>query len=181
MFDLERHLVAYPNAAVALDSKGRIFGCWQEGNSYARKTAFHGAYSPSYLAMVFSLIPHQTRLHVFAGSVKDNGALTIDLNPTCDPDIVADVTTYEFPLQFDLILADPPCRKSDAEIYGCKMPRTLKVLKNLRKAARPGWVLVWLDLNRPMFTKTDWKDAGCIAYLTSTNHIIRTVQFFEAV
>lgn len=81
---------------------------------------------------------------------------------------------------FDLILADPPYSKKDAEVYGCPPPNRGLIMQSLRRVARPGTNLVWLDQVWPMHRKTEWKTWGTIGLVRSTNHRVRLVSLFEA-
>ncbi|MEO0479026.1 MAG: hypothetical protein AAF196_06055 [Planctomycetota bacterium] len=83
--------------------------------------------------------------------------------------------------RFDLILADPPYSKGDAEKYDVPMVNRGRVLRHLRKFCQPGGSLVWLDQVWPMHRKDQWKCWGQIGLVRSTNHRVRLVSMFEAV
>lgn len=83
--------------------------------------------------------------------------------------------------RFDLILADPPYSAADAEKYDCPPPNRRAIMKSLRRVARTGGNLVWLDQVWPQHRKDEWKTWGTIGLLRSTNHRVRMVSMFEAV
>ena len=81
--------------------------------------------------------------------------------------------------QFDLVLADPPYSKEDAQLYGPPMYNCRKVMAELHRVTRVGGTLVWLDTSWPMHRKDMWKTFATIGLVRSTNHRMRLVSMFE--
>jgi len=165
-WDIRNHLKSFPHAAMMVHEE-RLYGCWFIGNNYKRVNGYHGEYPPTYVKRVKSLFPNQKEcLHVFSGSVTEDA--TFDINPESK-------ATWKF----DFILADPPYTLKDADIYGYKMPRKNIVMQEIRKIITNNGVLVWLDLRRPMYRKSEWKLTGTIGLDCGTNRLFRGVFIFE--
>lgn len=101
--------------------------------------------------------------------------------PNCQIDLIEFCEMRETAGRFDLILADPPYSAEDAVKYDCPAPNRGAITAALRKVAKPGGHLVWLDQVWPMHRKTDWQCWGQIGLVRSTNHRVRLVSIFEAV
>ncbi len=157
-----------------------IYGVWKIGNDYRNKSSYYGAYPNGYLKRIYSLFPDyrpEDKLHLFAGSVDDDG-VKFDLIPRTEKTISGDAHSLEkyFPNnRFSLVLADPPYSKADAEKYGTPMVNRKKVMSSLTKIVKPGGYVVWLDTVLPMYRKDEWKLVMEIGIVRSTNHRVRFV------
>ncbi len=187
-FDIQNYHDVFHYAPISLwlSNDDSVYGCWKIGNYYSRagNSKFHGAYPRTYLERVFALFPNRNRiLHLFSGQLdpESPNETTFDINPLNFPDVVGESEEVHkhFQKKFDLVLADPPYTKEDAEIYGYKMPNKPKVMRSLAKIVKPGGVLVWLDIFLPMYRKEEWISIGFITLVISTNHKIRTVCLFQ--
>lgn len=180
---------------VAEQGRAVVYGVWVLGNDYRNKTAYYGAYPPGFLDRVMALFPdaaaHPMKpLHVFSGSLPHSEAYTtVDVNPACQPDIVASVydlpraLTYgrRAPVQFPLVVADPPYTAEDAKRYGTPMVDRRRAIAALAKVTEPGGHLAWLDCVWPMHSKRQWVTVGRILVQRSTNHRVRLLSLFERV
>jgi SAM-dependent methyltransferase len=186
MIDINNYCKTFPNYPKCLiDDKGVIAGYWWVGNYYKRKYDFHGEYPPSYLKRIRALFPKaESVLHLFSGVVeKEKDEVTFDINLDLRPDFVGcaeSLSEYFAPDSFDLIIADPPYSKADAEKYGYPLPNKRIVLREARAVCKPGGFLVWLDLIVPIFRKADWKLRGTIGLHCGTNRKVRVISLFEA-
>lgn len=166
--DIKNHLKEFPRS-VMVEKDDRIWGWWMIGNYYKRKEGYHGEYPPRYLERVYSLFPGFKKvLHLFSGSLKlpqDGVEVTFDANPNVGAHVVGnanELSKYFGKGEFDLIVADPPYSKEDAEKYGYK-PNKLKVIRECRKICAKWGHLVWLDTMRPIYSKEDWYLDGMIS------------------
>lgn len=177
---------AFPKFPNIFFDKGWIIGVWNIGNSY-KGSGYYGAYPPSYLKRIKSMFPDKLRvLHLFSGSVKDNNAVTFDINPKLEPDIVGDAEDLAMEIKdsglyspFDLILSDCPYSKEDATHYGTPMINRFTVVKECVKVMAPGAHLCWMDTVLPMYRKAELARVGEIMITRSTNHRVRAVFLFE--
>lgn len=161
-----------------------LYGTWQIGSCYKNDSDLYGAYPRGFLERVFGLFPDlwsRRVLHAFSGSLpKSTWHVRLDLNPARQPDVVGNVTAPPFPPEsFDLVLADPPYSKADAEAYGTPMIDRRLATTGLATVTKPGGFLVWLDTCWPMHRKDEWRTVGRICLIRSTNHRVRLVSIFE--
>lgn len=162
---------------------GRIVGTWIMGQNYTVKSQYYGGYPAGYLKRIKALFPDRNNvLHLFSGKVDTVAypGATVDINPDNDADFVADAHTLEgVPLhEYDIVLADPPYSVEDCVHYGTCMVNRNKVLRALT-GVKPGTFVVWLDQVLPMYRKTDFRIAGVIGMVKSTNHRFRVITIFE--
>lgn len=181
--DLERHLGLFPNSAVQIVG-GRLYGCWMIGNNFKAANGYYGEYPPGFVARVKSLFsPFARTLHLFSGSMRPQvNEVTFDINPDCNPTVCGDsakLREYFWPKFFDLIIADPPYSKKDAERYGHPMPNVWKTVRECYEILIPGGYLVWLSTRAPMYSKKQFRLAGLIQLYTGTNRLYRGVMFLE--
>ncbi|RMH20582.1 MAG: hypothetical protein D6698_04000 [Gammaproteobacteria bacterium] len=130
-------------------------------------------------------------LHLFSGSLTPEGLsgfpgqhVRVDINPKCKPDIVCDAVTLSSVFEeetFDLVLADPPYSKEDAERYGVPMINRKKVLEEAAKVTTVGGNIVWLDQVAPIFRKSLLHMWGLIGIFRSTNNRFRMASIFSRV
>ncbi|EKR25825.1 hypothetical protein LEP1GSC087_0447 [Leptospira interrogans serovar Bataviae str. L1111] len=105
-------------------------------------------------------------LHLFSGKTPVGAYLRMDKNPDLKPEIVGDaelLSSYVRALighSLDLILADPPYTKEDAEHYGFLMVNRGKVLMEAWKSLEMGGHLVWLDQVVPQYAGDKWSLVG---------------------
>jgi hypothetical protein len=181
-------------------------GCWMIGACYKNPNPLYGAYPHGYLERVHAMFPEAVNiLHVFSGGLTHENAMDVVNKslPPCgslDPIQIELVDMHgpeqgrhptwqgdlfdmpeEWAERFDLILADPPYSADDAVKYDCPAPNRGKIMRALRRVAKPGGSLVWLDQVWPMHRKADWRTYGTIGLVRSTNHRMRLVSMFEAV
>ena len=181
-----------------LQGVGMLTGTWMIGACYRNPNKLYGAYPHGYLERVYSMFPDaRSALHVFSGGMTEAAAREhlppacrdlelVDIkgpedgrHPTWQGDIAEMPASWRS--RFDLILADPPYSHTDAEVYGTPMVNRGAVIRALRRVAKPGANLVWLDQVWPMHRKSDWKVWGTVGLLRSTNHRVRMISFFSAV
>lgn len=178
------------------NTDGRVTtATWFTGQNYRATSDLYGSYPPNYLyrmAPLFDDIPRERVMHLFSGSVKaDDGAFTFDRNPAMKPKMVGNAEQLSEHLQaqdgshhwppFQLILADPPYSKDDAEKYGYPMVNRRRVVSECAKVLTPGGYLAWLDTVFPMHTKKEFVLVGHIAIIRSTMHRERGVFVFRRV
>jgi len=181
------HPVVYAHGT---SGRQTLQGVWSFGQDYRNKSVFYGAYPGNYLERLAALFPeHAIRpgahplgtlvLHAFAGSLPggayDRCDIVTETEYQCDirelPDRIS--------VPYDLVVADPPYSDEDAEKYKAPPLNRLALTSALARVTRPGGYLCWLDTVWPMHRKTEWRTAGWIAVLRSTNHRVRLLSIFE--
>ena len=172
----------FPRNTFVMDGGG-VVGMWIIGNDYRNRTTWHGAYPNTYLRRIRAMFPDKRNvLHVFSGRVdlKAMPGDTVDINADLSPTFVDDCQTLKaVPLErYDLVLADPPYTKEDADHYGTTMVRRNRVVRALARV-RPGTHLAWLDMTLPMYRKDEWKCEADIGIRCSTNRRFRSVTIFR--
>lgn len=185
-----------------------VTGTWLIGACYKNPSRLYGAYPHGYLERVHAMFPDaRDILHVFSGGLSYSAACEayargfndgstgistfpeaielVDLkgpedgrHPTWQGDVLHMPATWAG--RFDLILADPPYSKEDAEKYGVPMVNRGQVMRRLHDYAKTGGHLVWLDQVWPMHRKSRWDCWGQVGLVRSTNHRVRLVSFFQA-
>lgn len=197
----ELYSIAFPDRPPMAVGRGWLTGTWCIGAMYRNPNPLYGAYPRGYLERVHAMFPEATRvLHAFSGGLTKEVALgalqgglschkEVELVDTHGPEDERHPTWRgsvaslpdEWGGRFDLILADPPYSKADAERYGTPMPNRAAVIRELRRVAQVGATLVWLDTMWPPHRKAQWRCWGQIGLVRSTNHRVRLVSMFEAV
>jgi hypothetical protein len=165
-----------------------LYAVWVIGNDYRNKTRYYGAYPAGFLDRVMALFPDRvaeaevggflTTLHVFSGSLPPGPYLRCDVTQPAE----FTCSVYDLPAQparFDLVIADPPYSKTDAQRYGTPMIDRRRVLAALADVTNLGGHLAWLDTCWPMHRKAQWRTAGRILVQRSTNHRARVLTLFE--
>lgn len=166
---------------------GRIEGLWIMGQNYTTKTSLYGAYPHGYMARITSMFPDcKKTLQLFSGSLKDEeySGIRIDIKSFRRPDVLGDAHLLHtiFPAcSFDIIYADPPYSKEDADRYGTIMINRQKVLESARKVLKVGGWLIWLDQVQPMYSKKFWRQGLVLGMIKSTNHRVRAVFGFQRI
>lgn len=166
-----------------------LYGTWLIGNDYRNKSAYYGAYPPSYLERVRALFPdvpaideqrgRLTTLHAFSGSLPEGPYVR------CDSLQPAEIQGSVYQLDrardgcYRLVIADPPYSEADARKYGTPMVNRGRALRSIARVTEPRGHVVWLDTVWPMFSKTQWRTVGRIALVRSTNHRVRLISIFE--
>ncbi len=84
------------------------------------------------------------RLWLFSGSHKDPHGTTVDINPSVEPDVVANCERLPFlDNSFDFVMLDPPYSALEArEMYGldyCSIP---KVVNEAARVCEPGGLML---------------------------------------
>lgn len=200
-----RYSVAFPKRPPLASTPDWVLGTWAIGAAWKNPNPLYGAYPRGYLERVHAMFPCAKHvLHVFSGGLNAFDAANpateaaaragcpapfitrVDAKgpdegryPTWQGDVQA--LPREWSSMFDLILADPPYSPDDATHYGLPMPNRGKVMRELRRVATAGAVLVWLDTCWPMHRKDEWRTFGQIGVVRSTNHRVRLCSMFEAV
>jgi hypothetical protein len=176
----------FPPSRFSIDDRWAT-AVWVFGNDY-RGTGYYGSYPPAYVQRIYSMFPEPRRiLHLFSGSLTAEKVAKplsevwrLDLNPQYQPDYVQNAEDTGLPdNQFDLIMADPPYSKEDAEHYGRPLCNRNKVLAECHRILSADGCLVWLDQSQPMYSKTYWAWVGVVSVLRSTNHRVRAAFFFR--
>ena len=164
----------------------RVYGLWILGNNFRNISKYYGAYPVGYLKRIHTIFYDARKvLHLFSGSVKKGmwkNEITFDITPEVNSDIVGDahkLSKYFDKDKFDLVLADPPYTECDAKKYGTKMINRKKVIDEVYKVMVDGGVLVWLDIQMPMYSKKRLELLGAIGLIISTNHRVRLVSLFK--
>lgn len=174
----------YPESKFLIGQK-RACATWWMGNNYRNASNYYGAYPPMYLKRIELIFPYDTfhTLHLFSGSLKKGNYVRLDSNPKMNPDVVGNAENLAecFPnfKKFDVILADPPYRDSDAEKYGCVLPNKKRVVESCYDVLKVGGHLVWLDEMMPMYRKDMWDVLGFVSIVRSTNHRFRMAVIFQ--
>jgi hypothetical protein len=185
-FDIDNYHRVFKKYPKSLMQSGdRVYGVWLIGNYYKRKENFHGEYPPSFLERIYALFPNrESVLHLFSGTIKDGKtSTTVDINPDRNPTIVCDVkevSNYLESKSFQLVIADPPYSKKDAKIYGVPLVNKRLALREARKVTEDGGILIWLDLQTPIYRKIDWNLLGMIGISCGTNRAFRVATIFQA-
>jgi hypothetical protein len=185
-FDIDNyHRIFKDYPKCLMESAGRVYGQYFIGNYYKRKNGYYGEYPPGYLKRIRALFPNRKpALHLFGGTVEpEEDEFTVDINPERNPSVCCEATEihkYFDKDTFEIIYADPPYSKVDAEKYGYAYPNKKMVLRACRKIAKQGSVLVWLDTSVPIFRKGEWNLLGMIGVFTGTNRVLRSATLFEA-
>lgn len=186
-FDIDNYHKVFKKYPKSLMLSGdRVYGVWLIGNYYKRKEGYHGEYPPSFLERIYALFPGRHKiLHMFSGTIKgDREVTTVDINPELNPSVVCNVTEMANFLpneHFELVVADPPYSRKDADIYGVPLVNKRLALREARKVTQKGGVLVWLDTQTPIYRKLDWNLLGMIGVSCGTNRAFRVATLFESV
>lgn len=164
-----------------------ITGYWMPGNNYQKDNDYYGGYPRDYLKRLQRLFPGAKRvLHIFSGCVKVGNwpyEIRVDINPNLEADyhIDAEEIGINWPVEWDLILADPPYEQNHVK-YGTERVNKKKVVHACSKILRCGGYLVWLDTRIPIWAKKDgWKLRGTIGLVQSTNCLTKTITILERV
>jgi hypothetical protein len=163
-----------------------VYATWVMGNDYRAQSTLYGAYPPGLLPRIMALygvpVNPEHVLHAFSGSLLPGPYVRLDINPDREPDIVGDVCDAPSLLggdRFDLVVADPPYTRVDAERYGTPMVNRRKAIAALAEVTRPGGWLCWLDTQWPIHRKAQWRTCGRVTVIRSTNHRVRLMTIFE--
>lgn len=165
----------------------RATATWWMGNNYRNATNYYGAYPPMYLKRIEQMFPYEENntLHLFSGSLPNSLMYTtFDCNKSLKPNVVGNAEELSLSFRkrsFDVILADPPYRDSDAEKYGTKPPNKKKVVRECHALLKKHGYLVWLDEILPMYRKDMFNVVGFISVVRSTNHRFRMATIFQKV
>lgn len=185
-FDIDNYHRVFKKYPKSLMQSGdRVYGVWIIGNFYRRKVGYHGEYPPSFLDRIYALFPNKERvLHLFSGTIEDGKrSTTVDINPSLNPTVVCDVlemSNYLKPNYYELVIADPPYSKKDAKVYGVPLINKRLALREARKVTEEGGILIWLDLQTPIYRKIDWQLLGMIGISCGTNRVFRVATIFQA-
>jgi SAM-dependent methyltransferase len=168
---------AFPDRPPLIYSHGWLYGVFMIGNDYRNKTRLYGAYPHGLLDRYGAMFNIKAKvLHIFSGSLPPGDYTRVDIKQ--DADIKGDVQELSKLVpenHFDLVFADPPYTKADADKYGTKMPNKKKVIHEVYKVLKPGGLMVWLDTQWPMFRKSEFHLVGTIGLIRSTNHRVRFI------
>jgi hypothetical protein len=198
------HLAEWPDSD--LHACGRwLHGLWIIGNDYHRAVGYYGEFPPRFLQRLLAVFPDirddatKSILHVFSGSVSTANhsrahVTRIEANENLKAEIHGDAERlaghlaiyeagkYAIPVSpFDLVIADPPYSKADAERYGFPYPNKKQVIEQIAKVTHKGAFLCWLDLMTPIFKKSQWHMMGLIHLWTGTNRKPRTLTIWRRV
>jgi len=143
---------------------GWPFGYWFMGNDHSRDADYHGAYPGDYARRFRALFfDKQRALHLFSGRVnlEQFPGDTLNINPELRPTWCIDVHKSQGVVpyhSYNLVLADPPYTKEDAEHYGTPIIKRQAVFQILTKTMAPAAHLVSRPdavgaLERPLETR----------------------------
>ncbi|TGK47543.1 class I SAM-dependent methyltransferase [Leptospira kanakyensis] len=179
---------AFPKYAPLHIFNGSIYGEWRLGQNFKNTSDYWGAYPEQYLPRATSLFPEKKEvLHLFSGKTPPGDYLRMDKNPANGSEIVGDaekLSSYAKiykPGGFDIIYADCPYTKEDADHYGYCMISRPKVLRECWQSLIPGGHVVWLDQVVPQWSNDDWFLEGIIYMFISSNRRVRAVSIFKKV
>jgi len=169
----------------ALNGREFILGFWFLGGN--RHSGFYGAYHQEYLTRITSLFPDAGRvLHLFSGSLPPSANYTrVGIDPTgkgTTADIIgnAEALSSFLPFRPDVIYADPPYTKQEAEDeYQVSLINGPRVVSECARVLQPGGYLVWLDQRLPVFSNNEVNLVGVISYIRSTGNRFRCVCIFK--
>jgi len=182
--------------------RGVAYAMWMVGNDYRNKSTYHGAYPASLLARYEAMLadrlePLRDRgerfLHLFSGALPPSDRY-LRFDAVREAELRGDAEQLASVLRaapdatppggFEVILADPPYSRHDAQIYkNERLVNRERVLAECAQVLRPGGVLVWLDC-------VTWNDvpgtrvppelaiAGYMGLVRSTNHRFRLITVF---
>jgi hypothetical protein len=161
-----------------------IIGCWFLGG--ARHSGFYGAYHTEYLSRVGTLFQDASQVvHLFSGSLPPGEYLRVGIDPTekgKTADIVGNAENLSsfLPIRPDIIYADPPYTKQEAEDeYQISLVNGPRVVDECAAVLQPGGFLVWLDQRLPVFSNERLRLVGLISYIRSTGNRFRCVCLFQ--
>lgn len=164
---------------------GRIFvsGFWFVGGGNV--SGFYGSYQTEYLERITSIFPDASSVvHLFSGSLPPSDAyVRVGIDYTgkhkSDLEIDAHQLSSYLPFKPDLIYADPPYSKEDAEHYQSGDLNRAKIVEECAAVLQPGGFLVWMDQALPVFSNDVIRMVGCISYIRSTGNRFRCVVLFQ--
>lgn len=185
---IENYNKTFPPPPLHVDrlaGKDCITGCWFLGGS--RHSDFYGAYHNEYLSRVTTLFGDAEKvLHLFSGSLPASPKYTrVGIDPTAKgktADIVgnAEQLSSFLPFKPDIIYADPPYTKQEAEEdYQISLVNGPRVLDECGLVLQPGGFVVWLDQRLPVFSNDRLRLVGLISYIRSTGNRFRVVSIFQ--
>ena len=179
----ERYNLSFPKYPPLVTYNEWLYGVWLIGNDYRNMSGgYYGAYPRSLLKRYGCMFGDFDKvLHLFSGSLPKSVAYTrFDIQG--DTDVKGDALRLSNCFEkdsFDIIFADPPYSKKDAEKYGTGMPNRLAVMNQIFHILNPGGLVIWLDTSFPMYKKKFFKLLATIGIVRSTNHRVRCVFIFR--
>lgn len=178
----ENYNEAFPKYPPLAYTDRWVYGIWSIGANFRSKSKFYGQYPPTLLKRYSAMFTGIDKvLHLFSGAIEQSEEYTtFDLVQKADVQGDAQKLSQYFPDQkFNLIYADPPYTKQDAEKYCTTLPNRKKVIHECYKVLNPGGFLVWLDTMKPMWRKTEFEMIGTIGMDRSSNHRVRMIFIFR--
>jgi len=177
----------FPKYPKTIYDKGWIYGVWYCGKKW-KKAQLYGEYPATFFRRVkamFPLIEEDKFLHLFSGSMGDNYGLTLDGSDRFNPNVVHILTKDNLlPFEdnaFEVVLADPPYSKKDAEEYDLPYPTSELILKEaMRVLSSEGYFLL-LHTMYPAYRRKEVKLVGLIAIITGFKSITRLLSIFKKI
>lgn len=84
-------------------------------------------------------------LHLCSGDQVDG--ITVDIDPTAMPKVIADARRLPFPSNyFDVVFADPPYSVGYAGEWPAEYPRPAHLLREMYRTAKPGGTIAFFHL-----------------------------------
>jgi len=117
---------------------------WALGPS---SNGYPGAFPRGLINMIRKKWWGKDRLWLFSGSHRDEGGITVDINPAVNPSHVADCSDLSFlkSESFDFIMADPPYSELEAkELYDLPYFNMVKTLNEMARVCKPGGHVLFL-------------------------------------
>jgi len=178
---------AFPKYPKTVYDKGWIYGVWYCGKKFT-KAQLYGEYPATFFRRVVAMFPdveEKKFLHLFSGSMGDGYGLTVDGSDEFNPD-VTHVLKKDNPLPFkdnvfEVVLADPPYSKKDAEEYNLPYPTSELILKEAMRVLKPGGYFFLLHTMYPAYRRKEVKLVGLIGIITGFKSITRLLSIFKKI
>lgn len=178
---------AFPKYAPLHVFNESIYGEWRLGQNFKNTSDYWGAYPEQYLPRATSLFPDKKEvLHLFSGKTPKGNYLRMDKNPANGSEIVGDaeqLSSYARiykPGGFDIIYADCPYTKEDANHYGYCMISRPQYFVNVGKPYT-WWPCGLVGPSSTQWSNEDWFLEGIIYMFISSNRRVRAVSIFRKV
>lgn len=97
------------------------------------------------------------RLWLFSGSYKDSAGITVDINPSVNPDILCNCERLPFSDDaFDFVFLDPPYSEEEAKrLYNLPYINLLKVMNEAARVCAAGGHVILLHRMIPFYHPED--------------------------
>jgi hypothetical protein len=173
--DINYHIIAaYPATGILYKINGFLSG------HVRMRGKGRGAYPLRYLEMLDTVFgADNNTIEVCSGSV--NGCFTVDTNPECNPDLVADGQDLsEIPdNSFDRWRCESPYNeKTAAKMYNTKLPELGKLLTAGARVIKPGSLMFLLCSQNYQWRPPNVKRIGVITMTIVPNNELRACNIY---